>query len=47
MEYVGLHSLPCVPPKDGKPPGVGDVVEEFTCLEEDLSFVLEESDCEP
>ena len=25
----------------------GDVVEEFTCLEENLSFVLEESDCEP
>ena len=24
----------------------GDVVEEFTCLEEDLSFVLEETDCE-
>ena len=25
----------------------GDVVEEFTCLEENLSFVREESDCEP
>ena len=25
----------------------GDVVEEFTCLEENLSLVLEESDCEP
>ena len=24
----------------------GDVVEEFTCLQEDLSFVLEESDCQ-
>ena len=25
----------------------GDVVEEFTCLEENLFFVLEKSDCEP